>query len=178
MADKPMVDGDAIEIDYREMLATNTAPHFLEADIVRAFRETFETGHFDDRLPMSADDTVVFEMSLRFGRADIVIFHVDGSVTVIEVKDGARGYNHVVSGVGQAGLYATQIAMSGTGIRPVRRALLWTSTGDLVLDVLIEQVCEHARVVPLSWQSTKSIAAMRAAVEKNVGANRGRTQEG
>ena len=94
-------------------------------------------------------------MSFRYGRADLVLFHVDGSATVVEAKDGSRGYTHVVAGIGQAGLYATQLAMSKGAIKKVRRALLWSSTGDAMLDALIEESCLQAGVVPVPWPSMR-----------------------
>ena len=71
---------------------------------------------FDHKL-----DTVAYEMALPHGRADIVIFHLDGSTTVIEAKDGANGYTHIAQGIGQLAFYATQLALKGK-VKRVRKA--------------------------------------------------------
>lgn len=129
-----------------------------ERGLVDAFVAAHKKGLLEDRLPHTAMDSVVREFSFRFGRADVVIFHVDGSATVIEAKDGSMGYRHVVAGIGQAALYATQLAMNKGALRKVRRALMWTSTGDVELDALIEIACEQSGTVPLPWQSSKKMA--------------------
>ncbi|WP_019573446.1 hypothetical protein [Curvibacter lanceolatus] len=155
---------DELEKKSAELLASGQHDHFVESDIVQAFRESISCGIFDERLRMGAADTVVYEMPFKFGRADIVIFHIDGSATVIEVKDGAKGYKHVVSGIGQAGLYAAQLAMSQGAIKRVRKCLLWTSAGSCEVDGVIEITCEQASVIALPWQSTASLAATRKAI--------------
>lgn len=141
--------------------------HGVEKNVVDLFRESVSAKQFDERIPMTEHDSIVYEMSLRYGRADIVIFHFDGSVSVIEVKDGTKGYNHVVSGIGQASLYACQIAMTNGAVGKVRRCLLWTSVGDVMADGIIECACIAAKVVPLPWQSMKSLMATTEAV-RNV----------
>lgn len=156
-------DWERIEAETQRILESGPA-HGVERDIVALFRESVSAGVFEDRIPMTAHDSIVYEMSLKFGRADIVVFHVDGSASVIEVKDGTKGYNHVVSGIGQAALYACQIAMIRGAVRRVRKCLLWTSVGDIQADATIEQACEDAGVVPLPWQSMRSLMASREAV--------------
>lgn len=122
-----------------------------EAAITLLFRSGAATPAREARIPLEPEDTIVYEMAFRFGRADIVVFHIDGSASVIEVKDGTKGYNHVVAGIGQAGLYASQLAAQRTGLTKVRRCLMWSSTGDIGADGLIEQACEDANVVALPW---------------------------
>ena len=157
---------------HREkILSEGRAPHGVERDLVRTFLDMVDAGHFDERLPQNPLDTIVTEFSARYGRADIVIFHADGSASVIEAKDGTVGYNHVVSGIGQAALYAVQIARKDA-VRRVRRCLMWTSTGDLLLDGLIEEVCESAGVVPLPFPSMKVLMASRLATETVIMARR------
>jgi hypothetical protein len=123
-----------------------------EAAITLLFRaSSMSSNSIEDRIPYDQTrDTVVYEMALKFGRADIVIFHADGTASVIEVKDGSKGYNHVVSGIGQAALYATQLALKGT-VRRVRKCLLWTSTGNVDVDAMVETACEQSETVPLPW---------------------------
>lgn len=167
MTDKIPPDWKAIYALYEEILS-GPPIHGLESDLVRAFRECFECGQHEDRIPMTSSDTVVYEMSLKYGRADIVVFHSDGSASVIEVKDGTKGYNHVVSGIGQASLYAVQIGMSKGAITKVRKCLLWTSVGSDIADEVIQRACVGAGIVPLPWQSLRSIMASREAVRRIV----------
>lgn len=123
----------------------------LERDLVNWFCETQSTRHLETRIPSSKFDKISREMSFRFGRADIVIFHADGTASVIEAKDGSKGYKHVVSGIGQVGLYAAQLGMNRGALKNVRRCLLWTSVGQIMADALIEEACERAGVIPLPW---------------------------
>lgn len=107
----------------------------------------------DDLIGFTAEvDCPIFEMPLRIGRADLVIFHIDGTVTVIEVKDGSKGFSHVAAGIGQSILYATQLVITGQA-KTVRRALLWTSTGNTWCDVLLSSACKQADVIPIMWGS-------------------------
>jgi hypothetical protein len=166
---KRPTDWEAIERIHDELIDKVTG---VEADIVRLFVLTAKTENpelQEDRIPMSHLDTVVCEMAFKFGRADIVVFHIDGSASVIEAKDGSRGYTHVVAGIGQAGLYAAQLGMSKGGITKIRRCLLWTSTGNVDLDAVIETTCLKANVVPLPWGSIKEHIAYRDAVNQVVG---------
>ena len=162
-----MIDWAAIEAEYK--LIVDRGPlHGVERDIVNLFRESFQAGIYEDRIPLTGADTIVYEMALKFGRADIVVFHIDGTASVIEVKDGTKGYNHVVSGIGQAGLYAAQLAATKGALKRVRKCLLWSSTGSIELDGTIEETCEQASVIPLPWQSMDSLMASREAVTKVI----------
>lgn len=116
----------------------------------------------EDRLPFFNQDvdTVVYEMALPHGRADIVIFHVDGSVTVIEAKDGLGGYTHVVQGIGQLALYAAQLNLKGK-VRHVRSALLWSAIPDEAANAVVTLTCIRAGVIPLEHAPlAKSLAAL------------------
>lgn len=134
-----------------------------ESDIVDMFLMCIASGRNPaDELPIIPGvDTVLTEMSFRYGRADIVIFHIDGSASVIEVKDGSNGYKHVVSGIGQAGLYAQQVFAKGA-ISNVRKCLLWTSTGKIELDAVIYDACLASGTIPLAWGALKMHKALTA----------------
>lgn len=164
-AEKSILNWDRITSDAKSILE-KCRPHGLEAHIVQMFRQGAEQGQFEDRIPHTAHDTTVYEMAFKFGRADIVIFHFDGSASVIEVKDGTKGYNHVVSGIGQAGLYSTQLAIAKGTLTKVRKCLLWTSTGDVALDGVIEETCEAACVVPLPWGELSTHLAYQQAARQ------------
>lgn len=134
-----------------------------EATVVRGFIEAHGAGYFDETLPwLGPNDTIAKEFAFKFGRADVVVFHQDGSATVIEAKDGIKGYNHVVAGIGQCALYATQLAAKGT-TKKVRRALMWTSTGSLQCDAAIADACEAAGVIAMPYPSAEYLTAIRAA---------------
>lgn len=142
----------------RELAAQNMLQGH-ESDIVKTIKILIGMGLCPDELiPWKPEDTVVYEMVLKYGRADIVFFHIDGSATVVEVKDGTKGYSHVVAGIGQASLYASQIG-AGRGVRTIRKALLWTSTGSRDADVALCEACEAAKTIPLPWQSMQMLMA-------------------
>lgn len=161
--DKKLIDWEAIEREFQSLLA-NCRLHGKETDIVRFFMHSYLGDCQETRIPMSRNDTVVREMAFKFGRADIVVFHIDGSASVIEVKDGTKGYNHVVSGIGQAGLYAAQLAINKQTLKSVRKCLLWTSTGNVSLDAIIEDVCENSGVIALPWAELSLHLAQEKAV--------------
>lgn len=140
-----------------------------ECALVKLFVDGLQTASRENRVAFNADsDRVVTEFAMRWGRADVVVFHGDGSVTVVEAKDGANGYQHVASGIGQVTLYAAQLSMSGT-VRKVRRALLWSSTGSAFQDAALEVACESAGVIPLPWPSMRdTLAVTRAVLERLV----------
>ena len=142
-----------------EVLSRNACAGGTEADLVSAFVQQEQCGFHEDDIPMTPCCTIVREMSFKYGRADLVVFHSDGSATVIEAKDGSKGYNHVVAGIGQAGLYAAQLAMGRHNLTTVRRALLWSSTGDSIADLYIMYACEAAGIVPLMWPAMKILVA-------------------
>lgn len=124
-----------------------------ERVLTMLFRALVASGKpFEDRIPFDPIlDTVVYEHALPIGKADIVIYHVDGSASVIEAKDGNNGWRSVVGGIGQVGFYSTQLAVAPSPLIKVRRCLLWTSTGSVEADALISDVCISAGVIPMPW---------------------------
>ena len=52
------------------------------------------------------------EVSLPGGRVDVVLFHADGSVSLVEVKSAIVSRREVLAGVGQLCYYATQAPRS------------------------------------------------------------------
>jgi hypothetical protein len=142
----------------------------MESDIVEVLKMALvrmpNAGRFFPGIPVNRElDTIVFEMRFQFGRADIVMFHVDGSATVVEVKNGSNGYNSVASGIGQANLYAAQLANARNSLTKVRKCLLWTSTGNSAEDAAIVSACELAGVVPaLIGRTANSLMAVMDAM--------------
>ena len=160
-------DWEGVHAVRNALIANRKVPHGTERDLVRQFREMFDTGRHETLIPMTSADTVVYEQAFKYGRADIVVYHCDGTVSVIEAKNGAVGYSHVVAGIGQAGLYALQIATKAM-FKRVRRCLLWSSTGNLELDSLIDLACEQAGVVSLAMPSMAVLMATREAIRQAV----------
>jgi hypothetical protein len=94
-------------------------------------------------------DTIIFNQSVRIGIADIVAYHVDGTATVIELKDGAQGFRNTVAGLGQAGLYAAQLDPN-KALKKVRRALAWTPVrGHEGVNDIIQQAVIDAGAIPV-----------------------------
>jgi hypothetical protein len=141
----------------------------LERHLVVSFIQMQACGHYETDIPMSPEDTIVEEMSFRYGRADLVVFHIDGTASVIEAKDGSKGYSHVVAGIGQASLYASQLAMTRGALKKVRRCLMWSSTRDEGLDALIWATCKTAGVVPLIRASGQEMVEVARQGLRDVG---------
>jgi len=117
-----------------------------ESFLVKVFLNLIRRDGGETRIPCHPDDKVIVEYKLIYGRADIVIFHIDGSISVIEAKD-ANDVRSVVAGIGQVGMYASQINANGM---VVRRCLLFNSIGNEQQDLLVENACLEAGVIPLS----------------------------
>lgn len=149
-----------------ELIRTKQVSQGVERDLVQQFIDLHHCGYSDDLIPLTPACLLVREQAFKFGRADIVAYHSDGSASVIEAKDGAKGYTHVVSGIGQATLYAVQLGMSKGAIRRVRRCLLWSSTGNHFLDGLIDIACEQAGVISLPMASLEVILGTNEAVRR------------
>lgn len=122
-----------------------------EAALSKFIRWATEQGLLGALMPglgISTADTVVLELPMGYGRADLVIFHMDGTATVAEIKDGSQGVRSVVGGIGQVGLYATQLDRSKT-LLSVRRALVWTPVAEKTTCQLIERSCLAAGVTSI-----------------------------
>lgn len=110
-------------------------------------------------------DTIVFEYPLRGRRADAVVFHVDGSATVVEIKDGSAGVMNVLSGIGQCGLYACTLGQTGCSGMKIKRALLWTriSSPEEGVDADVAEICRQAGVTPIFMPRVADMLKERAA---------------
>ncbi|UIF90868.1 hypothetical protein [Cupriavidus sp. UYPR2.512] len=95
------------------------------------------------------------EFPLPRGRADLALFHDDGTATVVEAKDGGCGVRDVVAGIGQVVCYATQMGMSTGAPKKVRKVLMFSSTGNEQDDQLIEMSCRAADVLPVYFPHIK-----------------------
>lgn len=104
-----------------------------------------------DGLPYDPElDEIHREYSLGRGRVDIAIVRRDGSVTLIEAKDGSQGMREVVGGIGQVCMYAVHESFyRGTPHSKVSKALAFSSTGNPSKDMMIEMACRSAGVRPI-----------------------------
>ena len=62
-----------------------------------------------------------------------------------------------------------KIGMNKGALTKVRKCLLWTSTGNVFLDGLIEECCESAGTTPLPWGNLGVHLAYAQAVNLVVG---------
>ena len=104
-----------------------------------------------DGLPYDPElDEIHREYGLGRGRVDIAIVRRDGSVTLIEAKDGSQGMREVVGGIGQVCMYAVHESFyRGTPHSKVSKALAFSSTGNPSKDMMIEMACRSAGVRPI-----------------------------
>jgi len=93
------------------------------------------------------------EFPVPRGRIDYLLIHADGSLTVCELKDGARGKQHVLSGLGQCIGYAVQLGMANAGVPTIRKALVFSSWGKPDEELLVVQACRGAGVIPVPMGS-------------------------
>lgn len=116
---------------------------------------------FDGQVPPIIE--AIPEYPVPRGRVDYLIIHADGSLTVCELKDGSKGKQHVLSGLGQCIAYAVQIGMARAGIPQIRKALAFSSWGRPDEEILVIEACRAAGViaVPMGPEATHRESAMR-----------------
>jgi len=125
-----------------------TGEAFLVGLFKRGIGTKLEAALFDGTdIPLDGV-TYQFEFPVPRGRADIVMFHSDGTITVVEVKDGSSGLQSVLAGIGQVTCYAVQIGMSKGVTRKVRKALAFSRLG-ADDEELVFMSCLKAGVVPI-----------------------------
>lgn len=102
-------------------------------------------GRMHDVLDVPEVATWEREMPFPRGRADFALFHVDGSVSIIEVKRQAA-LRTMLAGIGQLALYGMQ---AGYGLRgvPIRRVLAVSIAGNHLDASTLEEACDAAGVV-------------------------------
>jgi len=86
-----------------------------------------------------------FEFPLPRGKADLVLFHADGTISVVEAKD-RLDTRQIVAGIGQLSMYAVQVGFSrsNTGIRKILTVPVEGKSDDALL---IDQACRDAGVI-------------------------------
>lgn len=99
------------DFPHSELAATNIIKHIMAGGYEKLERA----------LDLPPIDIARFEFPLPCGRADLVLFHNDGTVTVIELK-GPGDDRKILAGIGQVTMYAVQIGYARTA-RCIRKIL-------------------------------------------------------
>jgi hypothetical protein len=133
-------------------------------ELVAAVKRDLAYGWKDDRLVIAADDMCVFDLRVDAGVADMVVVHADRSVTVIALRNGDEGVEHVGTGMRAVAVLAAQVGAKCLA-PSTRTALLWSSCGDPGDDAVIEVLCERAGIIPLPHGSLAVLAAVPTAVQ-------------
>ena len=109
------------------------------------------------------------EFPVPRGRVDYLLIHADGSLTVCELKDCAKGKQHVLSGLGQCIAYAVQIGMANAGVPKIRKALVFSSWGRPEEELLVMDACRSAGViaVPMGGEAAHRDSVM-SFIERNI----------
>lgn len=127
---------------------------FSERSIVDLFLWHWRQGTYKDLMPWSDPETdaIKTEQCMRLGRADLVLYHADGSATVVEAKNGdGKNYQYIASAIGQVSLYASQLATQQI-LTKVRRAILWSShQNDNAHAETLATACRFADVTPINF---------------------------
>lgn len=143
-----------------------------KSELVTAVKHELAIGWRDDRLAITQSDMCVFDMRVAEGVADLhgddgvadlVVVHADSTVTVIALRNGDKGLEHV--GRGMRAVLAIAGPVGAKCLAPsTRKALLWSSCGDPTDDAILGVLCERAGIIPLSWPSLAVQAAASAMV--------------
>lgn len=124
-----------------------------DTSLLAMFHEIAAAGGLDKDMPVDpAKDTVLFGIATRFGHADVVVEHADGAATVVMIRNGDRGWQHVCEGIGLLGLQALEIGLRPATKHRVRRVLAFSIVGsveDGYTNAAIGAVCDRAGVVPM-----------------------------
>lgn len=97
-------------------------------------------------LPHSDHDSWRFQPALPWpGAVDLLIYHADGTVSAVELKDGAQGLNAGQKGVGQV----TCAAVHMNPAVHVRRVLAWTPMEKVGGDQTLQKACQACGIVPI-----------------------------
>ena len=146
--------------EFRQSCALSGLPHVVYHHL-HLTGEAFVSGVFRVLLSGRASSMSIFdgevpeiieahaEFPVPRGRVDYLLIHADGSVTVCELKDGRKGRQHVLSGLGQCIAYSIQIGMANAGIPKIRKALVFSSWGRPDEELLVMDACRAAGVIPV-----------------------------
>jgi hypothetical protein len=93
------------------------------------------------------------EFVVRRGRIDFMLYHADGSISVVELKDGSNGLQSVLAGIGQIMGYAVQVGMNNPAISRMQKVLVFSACHTMADDQIIIDACEAAGVIPIPFGS-------------------------
>ncbi|MFG1462275.1 hypothetical protein V5F77_05175 [Xanthobacter sp. DSM 24535] len=140
MADKPRTDWEAIESYWRglypktEAGAERMAVAFLPKESVWR-----EMGWPDVR-------SIRRQVSVGRGICDIVVTHVDGSITIIEVKNAGLGVRDYCTGIGQL---AYQSIMAASDFQAYRVRKVLAMPGQFPVDVALACIAADVDMFPM-----------------------------
>lgn len=116
-----------------------------ESAVVQLLKNTIENGRLAELWGLPEILWCEFEFPLPRGRIDLVLFHSDGTISVVEAKD-ALDERSVVAGIGQLSMYAVQIGYSKTA-SGIRKILTVPVEGNNPNSLLIDRACRDAGVI-------------------------------
>lgn len=93
-------------------------------------------------------DRIAHDIQMPLGRVDTICVHADHTMTVVAIRNGSLGYQHVLQGLGVVRLQVVQVRVSKVAPAGVKAALVFTTTGTIHMDALIMQACMDAGVSP------------------------------
>jgi hypothetical protein len=142
-----------------------------EACIVLLLRMNCIFGDIRRIFKTSKIDSFKFEYPVSGGRVDLVLFHSDGGVSLIEVK-GANGSRDVVAGIGQLFLYEAMFSQSKPKAKApayIDKFLLAPITGKSADKV--DRACALANVKFVQYAPLQLIGKFREECAKEWGSH-------
>jgi hypothetical protein len=142
MAKRKKYDWEAIERDFPQLKRFKISHD--EAGLVAILKIFYSSDRLEEVLNVPTIALAEFEYPLPRGRADLVLFHLDGTVSVVEIK-GSRDFMVCAHGVGQAISYAVQIGYS-KACNGIRKLLVAPVVGDEPETIILHNTCKEAGV--------------------------------
>lgn len=115
-------------------------------------------GHIQRMLRTSKIERYRFEFSVPCGRVDLVLFHSDGGISLVEAK-GRNSVRDVVGGIGQLFLYESAIRSMFPSVGYVNRYLISPIQGGAAASV--ERACALAGVNFIQYAPMSAIEKAR-----------------
>lgn len=99
-----------------------------------------------------------WEYAIGASRADLVLFHIDSSVTIIEAKGPKKTAVEAAAGIGQLLVYGAMLPVV-IGYRPTKLnlTLAFPRLGNASDEYALDVACNTAGVVPLRLASPKEV---------------------
>lgn len=119
-----------------------------EAAAILALRLMIQAGpRFSNQWGIPKVDRYRLEVNLSSGRADVALFHIDGSVSLVEVKAFSANLRDILGGIGQLCYYAS-VAQQALNLKPdteVRRILCAPMESQVATSIM--DACKMAGVL-------------------------------